>query len=529
MGELKAIVQSDFSKGENTVTSPYLLRPEQVQQAVNVMLDEHGSLRVRDGTLIQTAPSPAPSQPICKLYDYVQVSGTVTKVAILNGPSNNTLYNRSSTPWASLGAFTKNYTLPDALTFTDLAVFSPGNQETLRFLNSANSFGSLVGAPNGCHIANHLSYLWVWNTSNISTVNASPSSLQSSDLNNANSWPSSNQTFISNNDGQSGQGLALYTIAESGISPTATIIAWKDFQGYECTGVLGAAGFAVQKIKSDMGCVAPRTIQFISGFGVIRLSHRGFALYDGVNDTLLSEEERPRIFGRDNYTGLDWNNIQYSYASQCPNPPLYVCACPVSGTTLTRWFIYDLVRRAWTVCQFANAVQTLYLPLDPNTLPIMVGGDATGGYVRRYFAGDADDDGTAIGWQILSRPAFTSPSDRAYFRRLLVKFFAIAANAQVSASFYAGPASSLSAKTQTVQVTTASTTTLGWDLDPWDTIGWGSTTGASSVTDIDLNFDIGLLANNMTVLLAGSGPARLRGLDWHVRQKPLTRSVYALQ
>ena len=64
MADLKPVQQFDFSKGENTVTSPYLLRPDQVQQALNFVCDEHGSLRVRDGTLIQNTISPTRCAPL---------------------------------------------------------------------------------------------------------------------------------------------------------------------------------------------------------------------------------------------------------------------------------------------------------------------------------------------------------------------------------------------------------------------------------------------------------------------------------
>lgn len=527
--ELKPLPQIDFSGGENTVSSGYVLKPNQSQQIVNMIMDEHGSLRTRDGTLIQNSQSPSPSSPIVKIFDFVKVDGTIIKLAIIQGASTNKLYVRTTNPWTLIGTFTGNYALPDMLTFTNLAITAPGNAETLRYYDGT-TFGALTGAPNGAHIALHLGYLWAANTATSTGASSGPSSLQCSDINNPNSWPGTNQVFVNKDDGQSIQALTLFTIAESGISPTATIIVWKDFSGYEATGVLGTTQFAIQRIKSDMGCVAPRTVQFISGFGVIRLTHRGFALYDGVNDQLISEEERPRIFGRGNYTGLNWSSINLSYASQVPNPPLYVCACPVTGSTLTRVFIYDLVRRSWSIATYANALQTLYLPTDPNTLPVMLGGDASAGYVRRYFGGDTSDDGTPISWTLLSRPASgTSPMDRLYFRRLLAKFFNVSSGNAISATFYSGPASSATNIAQTVTITTANLSTAGWGTDAWGTIGWGSVSAASAYTDVDLNFDIGQIANNMAVLLSGTGPATLRGLEWHIRVKALTRSVYALQ
>jgi len=73
-----------------------------------------------------------------------------------------------------------------------------------------------------------------------------------SDANAPNSWPNANQTFISKDDGQQGTGLATFTIAETGISPTQTLVCFKNFSTYQVTGVFGATSFGVQKVKSDM-------------------------------------------------------------------------------------------------------------------------------------------------------------------------------------------------------------------------------------------------------------------------------------
>jgi hypothetical protein len=522
-GPLKPITHLDFSKGENTVASPYDLAQGQVQQAINLMLDEHGSLRTRDGTLLQTS-SPVVGAPICKLWDFVKVDGTIIKLAIVR-TNPLRLYNRGTTPWTLIGTFNTGYAMPDIVPFTNQVHIAAGQTEGGIRTYDGTTFGTDTGSPNANHIAVHLSYLWAWNTAAATSSTDGPSSLRSSDVNNPNSWPTSNQTFISKDDGQSGQGIALFTIAETGISPTATLIAFKDFSGYEVTGVFGGT-LSVQKIKSDMGCVAGRTIQFISGFGVVRLTHRGFALYDGVNDTLISEEERPRLFGRDSYTGLDWSNIGYSVAAQVANPPMYICACPVSGQALTRWFFYDLVRRAWTVATFANAVSTIQLILDPNNLPVVLGGDFSGQGVRRYFAGDQTDDGTAITWQMIDRPvASGSPMSRSYFRRFLLKTFGFTQGTVITATLFTGPATGAQGKTQTVNITTTSTALSGYGIDAYGTTGYGGVSGAANLTDVESNFDVGMKANNLTVQLQGTGYGKIRGIEYQVRELPATRSV----
>lgn len=523
-GPLISRTQTDFSGGENPVTSPHALKPNQSQQCINLLLDEHGALRVRDGTLLQGTAAPN-TNPMTKLYDLALVNGTTYQLAILKGAAQNTLYNRAT--WAALGVFTGNYSLPDIKTFTNQAMIAAGNSEVLRYSDGTN-LAALAGAPNGAHIAVHLNYLWAWNTAAATGATSGPSSLQSSDLNNPNSWAVGSQTFISKDDGQTGQGLALFTIAESGISPTATMIAWKDFSGYEVSGVFGSTSFTVQKIKSDMGNVAPRTSQFVSGFGLIRLSHRGFALYDGVSDTLISEEVRPRIFGRDIYTGVDWTNVNLSYATQVANPPLYICACPLTGGggALSRVFVYDLVRRAWTICTLARSVATLELILNANVLPVVMGGDYSGGYVRRYFAGDTDDDGTAIAWSVATRPVTVgSQLNRLYIRRLLMSLYGMTVGNTITSTFYWG--SNIYSQSKDIPSVAATVVQAGYGQGGYGTSPYGDPTAAAGNTELTMDFGIqnGVIANNLYALISGSGPGKIRGLSWQVRTKSLTRSV----
>lgn len=529
-GALEAKPQIDLSGGENTVASPYLLGPKQSQQVQNFLLDEHGSLRVRDGTSVEQTASSNSTEPIVKVYDFVRSDGTIKQLAILYGASSaNTVYDRSTNPWTPIANTTTGNSIPDIVVLNNLAIFCNG-YETPKMYDTV-SFNALVAAgnpPGGAkHLAVHLGYLWAWNTAAASTSANGPSALQSSDVNNPNSWPSAFVTQVTKDDGQSGQGLGLYTIAETGISPTATLIAFKDFSAYEVSGVFGSSNFSIQKIKSDMGCVAPRTIQFVSGFGIIRLTHKGFALFDGVNDVLISEEERPRLFGRDNYTGIDWTNVGRSMASQVQNPPLYICACPVSGPSLTRVFCYDLVRKSWTVLTFANAIASLQLLLDPNTLPQVHGGDYSAGFVRHYFAGDTTDDGTAISWTLVTKPTFAkSPMDRALFRRLIVKMFNMSTPSSVSAIFSIGPTAVTN--TKTVQLASTLQAFNGFGIDQWGSSPWGAAPGSQNATDFDVNFDIGLKGNTCYATISGTGSGgtgRIRALEWHLRSMPLTRST----
>jgi len=527
--ELQSVPMLNFSKGENTVISPYLVGSNQVLQAVNFLLDEHGSLRVRDGTLIQTRASDI-NRGIIKLYDLVFVSGTIQKLAIQKGfAAGNTLFDRGTMPWTQLGTFSTSYDTPDMLTFTNKVILFNG-YESIRSWDGT-TFAALTGTPpdGGKHGAVYLSALWAGNTKATTTSTEGKSSIRQTDVNNPNSWPAANQAFISKDDGQEITGMALFTISETGVSPIAALVVFKDFSAYQVIGLFGSSTFAIQKLKSDMGCVAGRTAQFCSGFGIIRLTHRGFALFDGTSDLLISEEERPRLFGRDDYSGIDWSNVGLSYAAQVQNPPLYICVCPVAGVgppgALSRMFVYDLVRKAWTICTFANYFQTVQLILNPSSLPIVLGGDIAGsGQVRRLFVADADDDGTPIQWTLKTRPVFSnSPLSRSYFRRMLLKVFKMTALSQINVQFVFGPSQVINRKQ--VPISAALAPFSGYGVDAYGASGYGSEPGVQNLTDVDLNFDIGVKANNCLAVISGQGPGRIRGIEWHLKKMALTRST----
>ena len=128
-------------------------------------------------------------------------------------------------------------------------------------------------APRGAaHAINHAGSLWLWNTSPTNTSDNldGPSVLKMSDSNNPNSWNPLNVAFVGKNDGQQGMGMASFTIAETGITPTASLVLFKEFSTYQVIGVFGATDFEIEKAQTDLGCIAPRTIKFVPGFGIVR-------------------------------------------------------------------------------------------------------------------------------------------------------------------------------------------------------------------------------------------------------------------
>jgi hypothetical protein len=540
----QAVIQQDLSKGSNVAASPYVLGKQQSVLITNMILDEHGSLDVRDGTVLQTSSpdAPANARPIVKLFDFVRQDGTIFPLAVVRGTAgNNQLYRRDTTPWTLIGTLGTQYAIPDLLTFTNLALIVNGD-ETPRSFDGAvlavltSSTGTVPGG--GRHHTLHQGYYWLWGTGPVTTTLDGPSSLRSTDLNNTGSWPAANQVFVDKDSGEAAAGLGQFTIAESGISPSTSQILFKTFSAYQMTGVFGSTtpAFAIQRIKSDMGCVAARTIKFAPGFGLLRLTHRGVALYDGVDDRLVSEEVRPLFFGSEIYSGIDWTNADKAYAEVIPNPPLYVLFCPTSAAGLVRVFCYDLVRRAWTMLQYPNAVSCVQMIADPGTQPMVMIGEFATGAVRAIFnpaaTAAATDDGAAIPWSIYARPVpGASPQQRAYFRRTILKVFNAAAQQVISWSALFGPIVSATpvqlAGTLTVPAAVPPTIAAGggYGTEPYGLLPWGDLVPSS---EVDLTIDHGIIATNLRLLISGFGRLKIRGLETHVKPKPLTRpSVYA--
>ena len=529
MADLRIITQLDFSGGENSTVSPYLIGPKQSSQVLNMVLSEHGSLKTRDGTLIQYPGNAVQGLPINKIATYVKNAGntqTVLPIAIAAG----NVYKISVNPWVLIGAISAqfgSFVSNDIINYTNLIIISnmlsgpPKSWDGTTYATLTDTGAGTNLIPNGAlHFANYGGYLHLANTALVSatlsahgaSVGVGPSSLQASDVNNANSWPVANQIYVAKDDGQQITGLGLFTIAESGIAPLGSLVIFKDFSTYQMSGYWGSSlgqgtALALQKTKSDMGCVAGRSIQFMAPFGLIRLTHKGFALFDGVNDTLISEEISNRIFGLDGFPGLDWSQIQTAQASQVPYPSLYVCACAQVGDSFNKLsiiFIYDLVLKAWTVAEFATPIGSLYLSEVPFSLPVLLGGDApigiNTGKVRRYFSGDLDDDGTVISWQATLKPVFSqTPMDRSYFRRALLDVNVPGTPTNMVAQWFYGATSKVIVKTPPTRT-----------------------------QDSVIPFDLGYIANNTYPLFIGTGPITIRGIEYHVRPKPAGRSVVSV-
>jgi len=265
----------------------------------------------------------------------------------------------------------------------------------------------------GAHLANHAGSLWIFNTNPVDTADLldGPTAIRMSDINNLSSWNPLNMGFIAKDDGSDGMSMASFTIAELGIAPLGSLIVNKDFSTYQIVGVFGSPNFAIQQMQTDMGNFAPRSARFIPGFGIIRLTHLGFAVIDGVRDRLISEQIRPYLFGSPStgspgfpaINGVFWPSVAFARGELISNPPMYVCAVPVApqpaDNFLTRLFCFDLVLRAWTVIDLPNTfvngvsptsyINSIYQLRSSEALPLTVVGGYDDGAIKTLQNGDA--------------------------------------------------------------------------------------------------------------------------------------------
>lgn len=299
-------------------------------------------------------------------------------------------------------------------------------------------------APRGAaHAVAYAGSLWLANTSPQTTSDGidGPTCLKMSDSNNPNSWNPVNTAFIGRDDGTQITGLQPFTIAALGISPTGSLCVFKEFQTYQVIGVFGSTTFEIQPAQTNLGCIAARSIQFIPGFGVCRFSHLGFAVFDGINDRLISEDIRPYLFGgvdsEADLTPVDPTFVYLSQSAQTTTPPMYLCAMPLAGGTgaLTRLFCYDLVMKAWAVIDLPWPISSLGSISVGEGYPLVLAGK-TDGTVQRMQTGDLNwdqgaTDQSAVGWGFRSPDVFgEGSSQRIFFEQVTLRGYGSSAMAQ---------------------------------------------------------------------------------------------------
>lgn len=308
-------------------------------------------------------------------------------------------------------------------------------------LSGVASLASTILPPGCAHGISHEGALWFFGTwpSENSDGADGPMSLRQSQLNSTSGWVGIYAAFIGKDDGQRATGIGSFTIAEAGIAPQGGLVLFKDYSTYNVTAQFASTSFAIQPVKTDLGCVAPRSVQFVPGYGLFRMTHMGIAMYNGVQDQLVSEDIRPYILGGFGVTGIDWANVANCRSALTANPPMYVCAIPSGAYNTTTWcnrlLCYDLIQKAWSVVDLPfsiSSIQQIRVPtgFGSNSVQTItyLGGSADG-KLRRWQFGDPslwDNPGSTnpIAWSLTTPEIGTDATGRLACQRTTVRLHA---------------------------------------------------------------------------------------------------------
>lgn len=213
----------------------------------------------------------------------------------------------------------------------------------------------------------HLGFLWAWGTNTTYTADGldGPDALRMSDLYNFTSWNPLNQTFIGKGDGTLPTGGGVMTLGETGIAATAQLVLFKQNSSYVVLGALGPNAQA-KKVPTGVGCVAPGTVFFIEELGLIRLSARGVAVFDGQNDNVEQYTDPIDAYlfgGLSDITPIDWSNVGLCKAARANFPPCYLLACPLPAGSTAQVGTQSVTAAATTVSvTFPSALGGSYAP-----------------------------------------------------------------------------------------------------------------------------------------------------------------------
>jgi hypothetical protein len=386
--------------------------------------------------------------------------------------------------------------------------------------NSGLVSSSAPPPPGAGHIEVYAGSLWALNTSPTNTANGldGPCALRMSNTNNPNAWNPVNQAFLDKDDGAEGMGMGKFTITAQGIPPQGSLIAFKYRVPYQIIGVFGASNFAIQPVSSDMGCLAPRSITFVPGYGLMRYSHLGIAVFNGFRDEVISEQIRPYLFPVNDFDSrdivvADANYLPLSWAAQTANPPMYAFAMPIgnSGGKLTRIMLYDLVLKAWAApadLPFAIGCMAQVQPVTSNPLTIL--GGFSDGCLQRWQAGDVNwytGGGAAVQEVVWSLRTVTvasqNSSQRLWARKMIVR----------------GTGSNSDTDLFSV---------INVQIRQSGVVQSSVNYKISNQGDFDLFADIGLTGLRFDAIISGDDHLELDGIDWAVEPRPFGVPVSAV-
>lgn len=386
---------------------------------------------------------------------------------------------------------------------------------------------TLLAPPGAMHGIYYSGSIWLWGVGTVTDEQNQTgySALWMSDVQDVQSYNPLNATYIAEDDGTTAMGLTTMSIAAAGIAPTAALVIFKTTSTFQFQGVFGSPFASLVPAQTNMGCVAPRTIQFMSGVGVLRMSHLGVAVFDGERDVLISTAIRPYLFGGDpTITPVDWNYIKNGISALVVNPQLYVMGLPVVGTNgaISRLFVYDFVLSSqmhlpvWTIVDLPFFVSSMGQILTTNNVPMTVFGGSQDGALRRWQMGDDGWDNSAnpISWSFETTPVTEDPTARVFVRWLQLKVKDLDGNATFSGNPVASdlPDNTVSL---TFALTDPASPTGRYGFTEYGKSFYGGTVEPELVT-----LNVSRTGYNVYMQVQGTGAVRISGMIWRYLEKP---------
>lgn len=473
----------------------------------------------------------------------------------------------NSTSTSVQGSTTTNTTNYGYLIWQNVGVAGPPNWSNT--YNSTVQDGTVVwqnigvaqstSPPGAMHAIYHMNSLWLWGvgaTEEPNEYTTGPSALWVTDVNTLNSFNPLNMFYVAAGNGQKAMGAAVMSVSAIGIEPTSSLILFKEYSTYQVMGAPGASNFSIVAAQTNMGCVAPRTIQFVSGLGVIRMTHMGVAIFNGENDQLISDPVRTLLFGErgSNYPQVDWTNISSACAAITVNPSLYLLGLPTVGSNgkINLVLIYDLILMKWSLAVLPFYISSMAQILINSQEPVTIIGSSNEGKIRRWFYNDSgwDDPSNLIQWSMQTPMIFEKSTQRMYIRMMQMRASIITPFSipNVTATIYVAQAYAQPVKapwpSPNMNIESYYDSGFYYDQTYYSLIennpynlgpaeyGTGiyaiSTYSTGSVYNVDnvLTYDVGNTGYGIQAIFSGSGDIALNGFTVSYMTKPgLTKMV----
>lgn len=328
-----SVGQKQFNGGLNSTASPLDLAQNESSSLLNVDFDKFGAVLKRPGYLNVNTVALNGGAQVTAMHWLEKSDGTRTLLAI----AGNKAYSNdlSSTFTDRTNAMTITATnMFKSETFLDTAMFTNGVD--LPIQSTGGNF-SAMAVPTGLTTAKWIktfnAYTFLANITD--ATGYQPSKLYWSNINSITGWTSTDQAFISKNDGQAITGVEVLG---------DHMVVFKERSIWLCffTGDADIP-FQFQKTQSHVGCASGFSIQKTEN-ALIFTSDDGIYLFDGNNSYKISD----RI--TTTYTGLNQSKYtNFTSMYQKSKNKYYLGTYSSSSTSGDGMITYDNYNNAFSI------------------------------------------------------------------------------------------------------------------------------------------------------------------------------------